>query len=94
MQWPERKLKRQGQILDGLDCEAEEFRPDCGHNGEIFEASLRGNSYRIRPSFGTYALLALVGWKVKNGGEGTTWANAAFHDPVLATGNSQAQKKF
>lgn len=25
-----------------MDCEAEEFRPDCGHNGEIFEASYEG----------------------------------------------------
>ena len=30
----ERKLKRQGQIPDGLDAEAEEFGPDSGDNGE------------------------------------------------------------
>lgn len=34
MGWPERKLKRQGQIPDGLDGEAEEFGPDSGDNGE------------------------------------------------------------
>ena len=85
--WPEIKLKHQGQIPDGLSCESEEFRPDSGDNGEALKPSLQGKSYRIRPSFRMNAPLVgcVVGWKVKNGGEGTTLGNAAFHDPVLAT---------